>query len=158
PVFSRFFSMGLQGPYTIRAEGYGEVPDIDLALTFDTSGSIDDQTPVSYVHYFWDKSANRVRIRIAGNGNGTGIMREIMNAAADGTGLNANWIQNLGTDDGRHSLRYHPEIRNQSSNVGPPGNHFSVSMSRYNNYNASSSHYTHILVNSNTDGNNRAVY
>ena len=166
PVFTRFFQIGLGGPYTIRAEGWGEVPDIDIALSFDTSGSIDDQTPISIVHYLWDKTASpeRVRIRVANNGAASGLMFDLTNPVPTGTGLNAEFIQNLGSDQNRHPYRFQPSIRNTASVNGPPGNHPTVSMTQYTNYNPSPTHstnrwhYTHFLVNTNVDSDNKAVY
>lgn len=161
PVFSRYFSMGLSGPYTIRAQGFGEVPDIDIAMAFDTSASIDDQTPISLVHCYWDKNSNRVRARISKNGDGAGRLFDVFQAPGDGHAQNAEYIQGIyaNPQNGYDFLSY---IRNASSNNGPPGNHNSVSSYYYNNYNpnagSAQDDYTHCLVNINVDGDWKPVY
>lgn len=166
PVFSRFFQMGLQGPFTIRAQGFGEVPDIDIALAFDTSGSIDDQTPISLVHYYWDRYTNptnqRVRIRLATSG--AGRLFDVLKADPDGHGQNAEYIQNIGNTP-QNGFAFQAAIRNTASVNGPPGNHPTYgtgTTSRYYTYDPRTSgtnkHYTHSLVNMNVDGGWQPIY
>lgn len=58
PVFGNF--LGISGPFTVSADGNGRVPQLDIVLCFDVSGSIDDQTPVTFIKRFWNPSTSRI--------------------------------------------------------------------------------------------------
>lgn len=44
----------------VRAFSEGGLPQLDIVMTFDISGSMDDQTPVSYVKRYWDAGTNKI--------------------------------------------------------------------------------------------------
>lgn len=62
PAFGQF--VGLGGPYIMRAEGLGRVPQLDVVLCFDNSGSIDDQTPVTLIKR-WKTASGDIRYSVA---------------------------------------------------------------------------------------------
>ncbi len=51
PAFISFFGVGNVG---IRAQSVGGLPQVDLLLVLDLSGSMDDLTPVTLVKRYWD--------------------------------------------------------------------------------------------------------
>lgn len=51
PAFISFFGVGNVG---IRASSVGGLPQVDLVLVLDLSGSMDDLTPVTLVKRYWD--------------------------------------------------------------------------------------------------------
>lgn len=44
----------------VRAFSEGGLPQLDIVMTFDISGSMDDQTTVSYVKRYWDVGTNKI--------------------------------------------------------------------------------------------------
>ncbi len=184
PVFGKF--LGLGGPYTIRADANGQVPNIDLALPFDTSGSIDDQTPISAICAYWDTRGttsgtnptadDRVSFRLANNGtkDGNGRMYDVFNnpSAPSPTGLSvqAGPMQNLsiingdtGAGDGNR-FQFHNTLRNTNSVNGPPGNtpgtsgSTGVLVSFTPTQSSTNKYFTHLVVNTNTDSAGKAKY
>lgn len=132
PAFGKF--LGLAGPYTLRADGDGRVPQLDIVLCFDVSSSIDDQTPVTFVKRYWNSSSNRIRYQVTtaragaptAGGMASGRLYDIVGPQPTGTGLNATYPQSLATAaNGDHSrpLSFSPTLRG-STNVGSyPGNY-----------------------------------
>ncbi|MBX9694953.1 MAG: hypothetical protein K2Z81_21390, partial [Cyanobacteria bacterium] len=181
PVFGPF--LGLGGPYTIRAEADGQVPNIDLVMGFDTSGSIDDQTPITAVQAYWDTNNtttttdDKVNFRISNNGSidANGRLYDVFNktSAPSPTGLavQAGPQQSLSSFNGGsgagqgNGFAFYNTLRNTNSANGPPGNTpgtgsgggssvlVSFTPSTSNRY-----YFTHLLVNLNVDGNNKGKY
>ncbi|MBX9771105.1 MAG: hypothetical protein K2X29_07025 [Candidatus Obscuribacterales bacterium] len=129
PVFGGWGFFGLGGPYPIRAEGHGRVPDLDITMAFDTSGSIDDQTSIQLICCYWDNASaasggQRIKFRRAQNGSkiGNGRLWDLVaNGSATGTNHSAYWIQNL--SDSGSDFGFNANVRNKNSLNGPPGNY-----------------------------------
>lgn len=132
PVFGAF--LGIKGPYTIKAEAHARVPQLDLVLCFDVSGSIDDQTPVTFVKRYWDKTAATIKYDITTARSGApttgglaqGRLFDILGPSPTGSGVNALPPQNL--DDAASSshtrpLSFSATLRGASNTGGPPGNY-----------------------------------
>lgn len=119
PAFGNFVGVGNT---FLRAMSTGGVPDLDVVLTFDVSGSIDDQTPVTFVKRFRKSGnttmfvgddtpqvvgggiANRYWVcdARAGSPAGTkaqGRMYDILLPCPVGTGVNAYYPHQLQTAD-----------------------------------------------------------
>ncbi len=132
PVFGDF--LGITGPFTLRTDGHGRVPQLDIVLCFDVSGSIDDQTPVTFVKRVWSQSQSKVIYTIiparAGApttaGLACGRLFDIVNPPATGSNLNAHFPQNLSNASGNgHSrpLDFRPDLRGSTNSGSPPGNY-----------------------------------
>ncbi len=162
PVFGRFLGFG--GPFTIKAEAHARVPQLDLVLCFDVSGSIDDQTPVTFVKRYWDPVLLKVSYVVttarAGSptlgGLAQGRLFDILSPPAEGTGVNALPPQNL---DGASSssndrpLTFSASLRGSSNSGVPPGNYPQGSPSSYNAYT-----FTDLVVNLSEDANHCMVF
>lgn len=132
PVFGVFCH--LPGPYTIRGVGFGQVPQLDMVMCFDVSGSIDDQTPVTLVKRYWDASAGRVRYDITDakpgaptlNGKAQGRIYDILDPPATGTNFGGTFPQDLSEahngGNGR-PLDFSPALRGNPNQAAPPGNY-----------------------------------
>lgn len=59
PMLASFIGMERQ-VLPLEAEARGGVGDLDVALCFDVSGSMDDQTQMTHVRRRWDAGSNRV--------------------------------------------------------------------------------------------------
>ena len=78
------------------------VPMLDIVLCFDVSGSIDDQTPVTFVKRMWNGSDGKIdhvktsasSASVAGT-VAEGKLYDIVGPPATGTGLNGNYPQDL---------------------------------------------------------------
>lgn len=94
PAFGKFVGLGRQ---LIIAASNGAVPELDVVVCFDISGSIDDQTPVSFVKRQWDTVAipNKITYNAPNAPKTHGKIFDIVSAPATGTGLNAAPPQNL---------------------------------------------------------------
>lgn len=132
PIFGGF--IGAHGPYTIRADAYGRVPQLDIVLCFDVSGSIDDQTPVTFVKRYWDESNSRVAYKITYARSGAhtlaglaqGKLFDVLGAPPEGTGVNALPPQNLdsaSSSTNSHRLTFSRTLRGNLNTGGPPGNY-----------------------------------
>lgn len=75
---------------TAMATADGGLPQLDLMLCFDISGSMDDQTPVTLVKRYWGGASG---VQYANIDSGT--IYNMCRPASDGTGLNALQPQNL---------------------------------------------------------------
>jgi hypothetical protein len=101
PSFGNF--LGLPN-VPLRATALGGVPDLDVVLCFDVSGSMDDQTPVSMVRRQWTGSASTGRIQYiipptrSGSAAGTtaqGRIFDIIGPPATGTAVQGLAPQNI---------------------------------------------------------------
>lgn len=88
PAFGRYVGLSTYG---VTALAKGAVPQLDVVLCFDVSGSMDDQTPVTLVRRKWNSNLNQVvyNIPIGANGPGQGILYNITQPGPTGTSLNA---------------------------------------------------------------------
>jgi hypothetical protein len=88
PAFGKFLGLGTYG---VTAIAKGAVPQLDVILCFDVSGSMDDQTPVTLVRRKWNENLNRVvyNIPVGVNGPGQGTIYNIIQPGETGTSLNA---------------------------------------------------------------------
>jgi hypothetical protein len=122
----------------LRCSANGGVPDMDVVLCFDVSGSMDDQTPVTMVKRQWAGSGNNGKIQYvvpqtqAGAKAGPlaqGRIYDIIGPLPVGTGLQALPPQNLSQVEQtgiRWPLKFSESgaavgLRGQSDN-SPPGN------------------------------------
>lgn len=105
PSFGNF--LGLNS-VPLRTTARGGVPDLDVVLLFDVSGSIDDQTPVSMVRRQWtgSSSSGRVIYTIPPTRSGSvagplanGRIYDIVGPQPTGTSLQAMYPQNLSLSD-----------------------------------------------------------
>jgi hypothetical protein len=130
PVFGAF--LGIKGPYTITADAHARVPQLDVVLCFDVSGSIDDQTPVTFVKRYWDNVAARTKYDITTARSGApttgglahGRLYDILLPPAEGSSVNALPPQNLDYASSSHSrpLTFSSTLR--GTNTGAtPGNY-----------------------------------
>lgn len=132
PVFGTF--LGINGPFTVRADGNGRVPQLDIVLCFDVSGSIDDQTPVSFIKRYWNSGTSRVEYQLINakpgaptpGGKAHGPIFDIIGPPATGTGLNAHLPQTLtasSTSGTSRKLYFSPSLRGTPNTGSPPGNY-----------------------------------
>lgn len=131
PVFGKF--LGIVGPYPIQVEAQGRVPQLDLVMCFDVSGSIDDQTAVTFVRRYWDNIAHRIQYQITSARPGAttraglaqGSLFDIVLPPATGTGLNAHYPQSLSSASTGCSrpLTFAAALRGASNTGSAPGNY-----------------------------------
>lgn len=131
PLFGNF--LGIGGPFTIRAEGHSRVPQLDIVLCFDVSGSIDDETPVTFVKRFWATNPGRVQYAVSASrsGAGTGGLAQgallgVLLPPPSGTGVNGMPPQNLGDADSYSNdgwLAFSRTLRGSPNTGSPPGNY-----------------------------------
>jgi hypothetical protein len=90
----------LAGTFTVRASAIGGLPQLDLVLCFDCSGSMDDSTPVFFVNRHWNGSTKQVEyVTIAGTGAATDTIYSFTKPLETGTSLNAAFPQQLSFAD-----------------------------------------------------------
>ncbi len=95
-LYSHFGASPAFGPYlnmsnfVLKTISFGAVPTLDLVLCFDTSGSIDDQTPVTFIKRSWDATLNKIVYEVPTGANGVarGKQYDIMKPGPNGTSLN----------------------------------------------------------------------
>lgn len=135
PMFGFFGSH----TYPINAISHGGVPNLDVVLCFDVSGSIDDQTPVTFIRRRW--SNNRIVYDIPSTRAGSpvqpsarGPIYDIIGPPATGTRVNGVYPQFLtlsNQNDVRWPLVFSEQPNVNGSAVGlrgsqntgrPPGN------------------------------------
>src|ERR1700733_4118927 len=76
---------------TAWAVSNGGLPQLDLALCFDISGSMDDQTPVVLINRYWDPTNKYASYKTVASGT----IFSLCGPPDTGTGLNATQPQNL---------------------------------------------------------------
>ena len=142
PAFGQYVGLGVAPVYS---SGTGRVPKMDIVMCFDVSGSIDDQTPVTFVKRWWDPakaknagvvvpaSAGAIRYDIAKRSDGAnaaGTLYGILQPGPAGTSVNAEPPENLDQSWGNAAvfpLTWDPSLR-QGPGGGPdaavpPGNY-----------------------------------
>lgn len=160
PAFGTF--LGITGPYTLRSEGLGRVPQLDIVLCFDVSASIDDQTPVTFVRRYWNSAQNRIRHLVINakpgapttGGLASGKLYDIIGPQPTGSSLNAHYPQSLeqaSTSGHSRPLDFKPALRGTPNTGSPPGNYPSGSSG--NTYD-----FTDLVVNIGEGANGAAQY
>lgn len=91
PAFGQYLGIG---NYIVRTTSHGAVPELDVVLCFDCSGSIDDQTLVTATKRVWRGTAAAGAIAYEDpaptpNGKCRGTIYELVMPPPTGTGLNA---------------------------------------------------------------------
>lgn len=98
PIFSTpGLILSLMPTETATASSTGGLPQLDVFLCFDLSGSMDDQTGVAYVTRYWDPVGNHVNYSFAANNGGSPntIYNQTPGIQITGTAMNAVPPQNL---------------------------------------------------------------
>lgn len=132
PAFGRFLSLG---SYIISANSLAGVPTLDVVLCFDVSGSIDDQTPVTFVRRQWDTSTGKIAYIIPPSRSGsgplaTGKIYDVLGPPPTGSRTNAinpQWLSISNQSDHRYPLNFSEEgpargLRGVTNSGSPPGN------------------------------------
>lgn len=139
PSFSKY--LGISNLPIIGVATAG-VPVLDIVLCFDVSGSIDDQTPVTFVKRTWDGTLGKIAYTKTSTASGStagataeGKLYDIVGPPATGTGLNGNYPQDLSASrSGARWPLYFSEDSGAGSNAAiglrgstnagsPPGNY-----------------------------------
>ncbi len=132
------------GLTTLPIEGIASagVPQLDVVLCFDVSGSIDDQTPVTFVKRVWNGATGKIDYNVtsarAGSPAGAlaqGTIYSILGPPATGTGFNANYPQALSSarsgasyplyfsEDAGAGANAATGLRGANNAGSPPGNY-----------------------------------
>lgn len=128
PSFGQYLGLS-----TLPIEGIASagVPQLDLVLCFDVSGSIDDQTPVTFVKRYWGSSgetrydAIETRSGSPAGAIAQGTIFNIIGPPATGSGLNANYPQDLSAAGSgcSYPLSFSASLRGSKNTGSPPGDH-----------------------------------
>ena len=87
PAFGQYLGLSKQ---VIRSASHGAVPQIDVIVCFDVSGSIDDETKISLVKRQWDDALGKIVYKEPTNSSTShGSIRAITKPPATGTSFNA---------------------------------------------------------------------
>ena len=132
PAFGTF--LGITGPYTLRSEGLGRVPQLDIVLCFDVSASIDDQTPVTFVKRYWNAAQGRIRHQVISakpgapttGGLASGKLYDIIGPQPTGSALNAHYPQSLeqaSSSGHSRTLNFNSSLRGTPNTGSAPGNY-----------------------------------
>ncbi len=166
PSFGNFLGLST---VPLRTTAMGGVPDLDVVLCFDCSGSIDDQTPVSMVRREWvASSGGKVQYTVASTRAGSaagalaqGRIYDIIGPAPTGTRVNALYPQNLAQvgSGNRWNLQFSPALRSRAPSSSGTTNNESNPVQGYPPGNLSSTvsgvdRYTVTDVVVNIDGKN----
>lgn len=133
PSFGSFLPIG---NYLVSASASAGVPTLDVVLCFDVSGSIDDQTPVTFVRRQWDDAAGKI-VYIVPPSRGapsgplaSGKIYDVLGPPPTGSRTNAThpqWLSNSNQGDHRYPLNFSEEssargLRGATNSGSPPGN------------------------------------
>jgi hypothetical protein len=134
PAFASYLGLS-----TLPIEGIASagVPQLDIVLCFDVSGSIDDQTPVTFVKRAWNGTTGKIAYTVAATQSGStagalaqGTIYNILGPPATGTGLNADYPQALSAAGSGASwpLSFSESgtatgLRGKTNAGSPPGNY-----------------------------------
>ncbi len=127
------------GPVPLRAISHGGVPDLDLVLCFDLSGSMDDQSVVTFVRRQWNTNQNKIDYIIPPTSGGPrssaqGKLYDLIGPPATGTRVNGLYPQYLSTSNQsgvRWPLNFSEKsgasgsargLRGSANTGSPPGN------------------------------------
>jgi hypothetical protein len=94
PAFGKFLGIG---QYEITSVSSGRVPNLDVVLCFDVSGSMDDETPATCVRRKWSASAGKIVYDVASGSHGPANKKifDFLQPASTGSSLNGLEPQNL---------------------------------------------------------------
>ncbi|MBS1954840.1 MAG: VWA domain-containing protein [Cyanobacteria bacterium SZAS-4] len=164
-VYSNFSTLTAFGKFVgikdlnVNAISKGAVPQLDVIFCFDVSGSMDDQTPVTFVKRKWDQNKIVYEVANASNGKAEGKIFDVVQPGESGSSLNgaepqlldqAYWNSNmqftetLARDAGVPGLR---SLNGYPDQGKPPGNFPPGAAPTWDGYNA----FTDLVVN--IDGN-----
>lgn len=115
PIVGSWIGLGPNALLRCTANGNGGGTQLDVMLCFDTSGSIDDSTKTTLVDR-WRQGGNTI-YRVVRQGT---LYANSGTSSDTGTGLNACYPQNLGTDDNYGAVDYRQERRGQTQGALPP--------------------------------------
>ncbi len=139
PAFGKFLGLGTT---TVRATSSGGVPEIDVALCFDVSASIDDQTPVTFIRRQWNPAKAKIDYIVpptaAGSPAGAlahGRIFDVIGPPAIGSSVDGLYPQNLSDSNSAGKNLYPlnfseargmpgaaPGLRGTTNVGSPPGN------------------------------------
>lgn len=117
PAFGKFVGIG---KHVIVAASNGAVPQLDVVVCFDVSGSIDDQTPVTIVKRQWDDvpDPDRIVYKDPVAPKTKGKIFDIVQPPATGTRLNGVPPQNLLEANSGYAGLYFSEKAKSKSALG----------------------------------------
>jgi hypothetical protein len=123
-AYSTYFAFGKYlsvSTFTVNALAKGAVPILDIEICYDVSGSMDDQTPITFVLRQWDSTLNSLspnasqppgritytipNVTTTPNGKAEGLIYNILQPSPTGTSLNA----------------INPQLFEESSDLVDPG-------------------------------------
>lgn len=145
---------------TVNALAKGAVPQLDIILCFDVSGSMDDQTPVTFIKRKWDQTKIVYDVATAARGNAQGKLYDILNPGQTGSTVNAAEPQSFDLTYWKSELQFADSLAKGAGVPGlrslngypdqgkPPGNCPPGVAPTWDGYNA----FTDLVVN--IDGNN----
>lgn len=166
PLFGKFFGVNNVPVLTVSSGG---VPELDLALCFDVSGSIDDQTPVTFVRRQYNHTTKKIDYVIPATTSGSpagtlaqGKIFDILGPPATGSAVQGVYPQGLSntntpTGNNDYPINFSENSGASGAAVGlrgtpnagsPPGNYSKSGMSLGN-----SRTFTDLVVN--IDGKNQ---
>jgi hypothetical protein len=139
PAFARFLGIGT---VPIYANSSGGVPSLDIALAFDVSASIDDQTPVTFVRRVWNATTNKISYIVASTSSGSrvgalaqGPIYDIIGPPPEGSAVDGLYPQQLSDSNSPNKNRWPlhfservgsagsaPGLRGATDAGSPPGN------------------------------------
>jgi hypothetical protein len=93
PAFTSFLS--LQPTFTINAIAVGAIPQLDLMICFDLSGSMDDQTQAAVIERFWNGHPDPTKQMVEYRIQKQDTIYNLFAPPSTGTAVNAFWPQNL---------------------------------------------------------------
>jgi hypothetical protein len=129
PAFGTFLGLPQLTLLTVTSGG---VPALDLVVCFDISGSIDDQTRVTFVKRQWQASTGKVIYPVASTSGASpagrlaqGTIFDILGPPYTGTRVNGVYPENLGLADSgvSYPLAFSPSLRGSPDQGSPPGNY-----------------------------------
>jgi len=129
PAFASF--LGLP-EVTLTTMTNGGVPDLDVVVCFDVSGSIDDQTNVTFVNRQWQASTAKIIYPVTTTSAGApagklaqGTIWNILIPPDTGTQVNGVYPENLGLANNgvSYPLTFSPQLRGSPNQGSPPGNY-----------------------------------
>ncbi|MBI2811627.1 MAG: hypothetical protein HYX67_12490, partial [Candidatus Melainabacteria bacterium] len=160
-VYSNFSTLTAFGKFlgikdlNVNAISKGAVPQLDVIFCFDVSGSMDDQTPVTFVKRKWDQNKIVYDVANAASGKAEGKIFDVVQPGESGSSLNgaepqlldqAYWNSNmqftetLARDAGVPGLR---SLNGYPDQGKPPGNCPPGTAPTWDGYNA----FTDLVVN-----------
>jgi len=126
PAFGTFLNIGTNN---LQATAFGGVPELDVVVCFDISGSIDDQTNVTFVNRQWNGSKVVYPVTNTYPGAPAGVLAQgtiwnILIPPDTGTRVNGVYPENL-SDAGigvSYPLSFNEALRGSPDSGSPPGN------------------------------------